>query len=350
MIKNRNRRRNYNINSYDNSDTCYTSNANYSYKNNYHKNCNYNKLKYINNKKNFKESQKNAKCFLNYRNINDFDSFYPKNYPQKINMNIPFSDNHEKNNNYISQDNNNIFNYVNSGKNNDNLIIDKINNKQTIISPLIELNMKNNLLDSEKDEDIIAKKIAIKNIPHPKRKPGYPCQKKLYYQKKEEINKESEDLVSKISKGRKLSFNLSLNSDSSTKYSFSTLNSSNSSYQEKNVSDNIIIKNKFDNENDTNNALMQTNTPINKHLENTEILKVVVKISETESAIFKIKRYDDLFITVNLFCEINSVDEKFMRPILIKVLNALNMIYQIYNCDLPKENIDILKNIKKNVL
>ena len=92
--------------------------------------------------------------------------------------------------------------------------------------------------------------------------------------------------------------------------------------------------------------IAQANPPVNKYLENTEILKVVVKISETETALFKIKRYDDLFVTVNLFCEINSVPEKFKKPLLIKVLGALNMIYQMYNSNLSKDNINILNKAR----
>lgn len=87
----------------------------------------------------------------------------------------------------------------------------------------------------------------------------------------------------------------------------------------------------------------------NPDFENTEILNVNVKISKDKTAIFKLKRYDDLFLTIKLFCEINSIDEKLIKPIIIKSLTTLNTIYQVMNTKLDKEQINILKNVKKNL-
>lgn len=84
----------------------------------------------------------------------------------------------------------------------------------------------------------------------------------------------------------------------------------------------------------------------NPQFENTEILKVNVKISKDKFATFKLKRYDDVFETIKLFCEINAVDEKLIKPLIIKSLSALNTIYQIVNCKLEKEQINLLKQIK----
>ena len=84
----------------------------------------------------------------------------------------------------------------------------------------------------------------------------------------------------------------------------------------------------------------------NPQYENTEILKVNVKISKDKYATFKLKRYDDVFETIKLFCEINSVDEKLIKPLIIKSLSTLNTIYQIVNCKLEKEQINLLKQIK----
>ena len=82
---------------------------------------------------------------------------------------------------------------------------------------------------------------------------------------------------------------------------------------------------------------------INPIAENTEILKVNVKISKNKTTIFKLRRFDDLFLTVKLFCEINAIDEKFMKPIIIKALCALNNIYQVINTKLDSKNIKRLK-------
>ena len=99
--------------------------------------------------------------------------------------------------------------------------------------------------------------------------------------------------------------------------------------------------NKF---NSVNNELI---TPvINPIIENTEILEVNVKIAKDKNAIFKLRRFDDLFLTVKLFCEINSIEEKLMKPIITKALCTLNSIYQIYNTQLDSRNIRVLQMLK----
>ena len=99
--------------------------------------------------------------------------------------------------------------------------------------------------------------------------------------------------------------------------------------------------NKF---NSVNNELITH--VINPIVENTEILEVNVKIAKDKSVVFKLRRFDDLFLTVKLFCEINSISEKLMKPIITKALCTLNSIYQIYNTQLDSKNINILKIIK----
>ena len=85
---------------------------------------------------------------------------------------------------------------------------------------------------------------------------------------------------------------------------------------------------------------------INPIVENTEILEVNVKIAKDKNVVFKLRRFDDLFLTVKLFCEINSISEKLMKPIITKALCTLNSIYQIYNTQLDSRNIKILKILK----
>ena len=48
-----------------------------------------------------------------------------------------------------------------------------------------------------------------------------------------------------------------------------------------------------------------------------------------------------------MFCEINSVDEKLIKPLIIKSLSALNTIYQVMNSQLDNQQINVLKTIKK---
>ena len=85
-----------------------------------------------------------------------------------------------------------------------------------------------------------------------------------------------------------------------------------------------------------------------KDKENTDILEINVKISEEEKLTFKIRRYDDMFKTVKIFCEINKLDIKLIRPFIIYIIRALNSIYGIYNLNLKSDEIKFLKDIKEN--
>ena len=103
------------------------------------------------------------------------------------------------------------------------------------------------------------------------------------------------------------------------------------------------------NENKSNNTrqnIISKEYKVNCKFENTEILRVNVKISKDKIAVFKLKRFDDIFETIKLFCEINSVDEKLIKPLITKSLSALNTIYQVVNCKLNTQQINLLKKIK----
>ena len=80
--------------------------------------------------------------------------------------------------------------------------------------------------------------------------------------------------------------------------------------------------------------------------ENTDILEIHVKISKKEKLVFKIRRYDDMFKTVKIFCEINKLDIKLIRPLIIYIIKALNSIFGIYNLKLKNDEIQFLKDIK----
>ncbi len=147
--------------------------------------------------------------------------------------------------------------------------------------------------------------------------------------------------VSEVNNSKRRFSNFSNSSDCS-KASKSTLDTSIASIKEKDVSEEKITDLK---ENDTK-ILVDEKHQTNPAFENTEILNVQVKISKDKTAIFKLKRFDDLFLTIKLFCEINSVDEKLIKPLIIKSLSTLNTIYQVMNSKLDGNQIRVLKNIK----
>lgn len=282
-----------------------------------------------------------------YLDIENCKSFYPKNYNK-------FKDEYSNQNNInelykTSPKNDNEF------SNNENSLINESkvlgcknysSNEQKIIniSEFHLIEEKNEI----KDEIKKSQKLGIKSIPHPKRKKGedesYISKKKILpYQVK---NKIEENIIKKERK-------LSQNNFDSAKHSISTLNSSSSSRQEKNDLNeekkninykNNLSKNKFDNI--LQKEKYNPNNPCLENIENTEILEVNVKISEQKNITFKIRRFDDLFVTIKLFCEINSISEKLIKPLIIESLKTLNTIYQIYNCNMSSEDISLLRTIE----
>jgi hypothetical protein len=122
-----------------------------------------------------------------------------------------------------------------------------------------------------------------------------------------------------------------------------------------NLHQNANNKNPFHNmmpQFELNQCILKTqinnNNLFEKDKENTDILEINVKIPEGDTLTFKIRRYDDMFKTVKIFCEINKLDIKLIRPFIIYIIRALNSVYGIYNLNLKSDEIQFLKDIRKN--
>ena len=160
------------------------------------------------------------------------------------------------------------------------------------------------------------------------------------------INKDIDNINNIILNGFK---NLNLNSNSNSENNMNKKRQKNQKKKtqllpemKKSFSENLNEPyNKF---NSVNSELNTQN--INPLLENTEILNIRVKIKKDKYAVFKLRRFDDLFLTVKLFCEINLIEDKLIKPIITMILCGLNTIYQIYNSKIEMNNIKILRMIK----
>ncbi len=162
------------------------------------------------------------------------------------------------------------------------------------------------------------------------------------------LNYESKNIIkSKDSNENIKNKNLNLNRETPNKYNLkNNLNINNNNNNNNN--NRSIIQNKKSSNNKFNKFNLNINNIIhsqNRILENTEILSVNVKLSKDKIVAFKLRRYDDLFNTVKLFCEINSIKEDLIKPIIIKSLEALNNIYTIYNWKMSKDDINQLNLI-----
>ena len=97
---------------------------------------------------------------------------------------------------------------------------------------------------------------------------------------------------------------------------------------------------------DNTSSLITTSHNDDKDKENTDVLCVNLKISASETLVFKIRRYDDMFKTVKMFCEINNLDTSYIRPLITYVIKTMNMIYGIMNMKLTNNEISYLQMIK----
>ena len=80
--------------------------------------------------------------------------------------------------------------------------------------------------------------------------------------------------------------------------------------------------------------------------ENTCILEINLKIGKDKIYSFKLKRFDDLFETVQIFCQIYELNSNFYMPIINNIIKALNCIYGIYNIKLSQKEINELMFLK----
>ena len=117
---------------------------------------------------------------------------------------------------------------------------------------------------------------------------------------------------------------------------------------------NIFIGNSYYDTNTINNCITNNNMEFyhkkEKEKENTDILCINIKINNNELLVFKIRRYDDMFKTVKIFCEINKLDTKYIRPLIIYIIRALNSIYGIYNLSLNENEIKFIEDLREKNL
>ena len=115
---------------------------------------------------------------------------------------------------------------------------------------------------------------------------------------------------------------------------------------------NVFIGNSYYDTNTINNCIINNSMECyhKKEKENTDILCINIKINNNELLVFKIRRYDDMFKTVKIFCEINKLDTKYIKPLIIYIIRALNSIYGIYNLSLNENEIKFIEDLREKNL
>lgn len=176
----------------------------------------------------------------------------------------------------------------------------------------------------------------------------YSFQENQFISKSNIVNKNNE-YYTLVRKNKKESFDKT--DDSSNK-------TSNSSFDEKDLTSNILnsdICNQYKIYKCQNLCKLNTNKTdvnsttaeyINPKRENTEIMSINIKISENQTIVFKLRRFDDLCNTVQFFCSLHHIKEELVKPIILKTMDAMNQIYSAYNSNLSETDIYLLNQIR----
>ena len=65
--------------------------------------------------------------------------------------------------------------------------------------------------------------------------------------------------------------------------------------------------------------------------ENTVILTLKIKVAPNDFRTFNLKKYDDLFISLEKFFDLNKIKQDLVKPIVTKIFAALNKIFWLLN-------------------
>ena len=102
----------------------------------------------------------------------------------------------------------------------------------------------------------------------------------------------------------------------------------------------------FSKNEEASNLNSQKNNTNDPKKENTCILEINLKFSNNKIHNFKLNRFDDLFETVQIFCQINRLNSNLYIPIIINIMKALNSVYGIYNLELNEKELNELQFLK----
>ena len=85
----------------------------------------------------------------------------------------------------------------------------------------------------------------------------------------------------------------------------------------------------------------------NSSIDNTVILTIRIKVSKNDYRIFNLKKYDDLFISIQKFFDLNQIKSELIRPTVIKIFSTLNKIFWLCNSKIGIYDQQYLKTLYK---
>ena len=85
----------------------------------------------------------------------------------------------------------------------------------------------------------------------------------------------------------------------------------------------------------------------NSHNENTLILTLKLKINQNDYRVFYLKKFDDLFVSIQRFVEINQIKQELVKPIVNKIFLALNKVFWVLNSKIGRYDQQYLSSVYK---
>ena len=133
--------------------------------------------------------------------------------------------------------------------------------------------------------------------------------------------------------------NSSNNGDSTKGSSNNNSNNSEIKNDKKSINDNGTLKKKHFN---------KFNSPKeNCTNENTVILTLKIKVAPNDFRTFNLKKYDDLFISLEKFFDLNKIKQDLVKPIVTKIFAALNKIFWLLNNKIGNYDKEYLESLHK---
>ena len=83
------------------------------------------------------------------------------------------------------------------------------------------------------------------------------------------------------------------------------------------------------------------------NISNGTILTIRIKVSKNDYRIFNLKKYDDLFISIQKFFDLNQIKSELIRPTVIKIFSTLNKIFSLCNSKIGIYDQQYLKTLYK---
>ena len=264
-------------------------------------------------------SNKSSESFYSNNNNTNANKYIPNNFclmPNSFNM-------YSSSKKILSPTNNRFDlnkNYFGSGFSSKGLI-NIINNNNIIINPKITQNFTSiNLNSNNNSNNFLTKEKNISNFNF----------NNIIYNNNNKINNENnyfntQKSIDLTDHNNKIYNDINIDNLSHSK-------SSSISGSSKNV--NFIDSNNLENQNrkkNKNHYNKFNTTKENNMNENTIILTLKIKVAKNDYRIFNLKKYDDLFVSLEKFVDLNKIKQELVKPLVTKIFNTLNKIFWLLN-------------------